>query len=283
MNIQKVCGVTFSAVGNTRKTVGWITETIADALHVPAFYVDFTLPEDRRQPVSFAADELVVFGTPTYAGRVPNKVLPMIQSLFHGDQTPTVAVVTFGNRNFDSSLTELQEELMKLGFCTFAAGAFASEHAFSGKIGSGRPDEADRELIRQFAGKAAGIVQNTEAAAGLHSPVQIRGGEPVGPYYTPLKENGEPAVFLKAKPVTDPALCDDCGLCAAVCPMGSIDAADLSQVPGICIKCQACVKKCPTGAKQFTDADFLSHVAMLEQNYRQRAGSEVFYAGGDFA
>ena len=70
--------------------------------------------------------------------------------------------------------------------------------------------------------------------------------------------------------------CVDCGLCAAVCPMGSISAEDPSQVNGICIKCQACVKKCPTGAKYFDDAAFLSHVAMLEQNFTRPIQAEFF-------
>ncbi|MEW3584266.1 ferredoxin, partial [[Clostridium] symbiosum] len=41
-------------------------------------------------------------------------------------------------------------------------------------------------------------------------------------------------------------------------------------------KCQACVKKCPTNAKYFDDPAFLSHIAMLEQNYTRRAEAEIF-------
>ena len=89
--------------------------------------------------------------------------------------------------------------------------------------------------------------------------------------------DGQPAKFLKAKPQTDPDKCTDCGLCAAVCPMGSIDPADVSSVPGVCIKCQACVVKCPTGAKYFDDPAFLSHKDMLETNYTRRAESQLFF------
>ena len=97
----------------------------------------------------------------------------------------------------------------------------------------------------------------------------------IGPYYTPLKADGSPAKFLKAKPRTDLGKCCNCGVCARACPMGAIDPRNVALVPGLCIKCQACVRKCPRRAKFFEDADFLSHVAMLEQNYTRRAENTV--------
>ena len=92
-------------------------------------------------------------------------------------------------------------------------------------------------------------------------------GDAEAPYYVPKGEDGSPAKFLKAKPLTDLSKCLHCGACAAHCPMGSIDSSDTSNVPGICIKCQACVRGCKQGAKYFEDAAFLSHVRMLEQNF----------------
>ena len=82
---------------------------------------------------------------------------------------------------------------------------------------------------------------------------------------------------LKAKPVTDPDKCVKCGLCARLCPMGSIDPADVSNVAGKCIKCCACVKKCPTGAKYFDHEGYLYHQHELEDQYAaRRAPSEIF-------
>ena len=75
-------------------------------------------------------------------------------------------------------------------------------------------------------------------------------------------------------PLTHWEKCCYCGACARACPMGSIDRETMEAV-GLCVKCQACVRKCTRRAKFFEDADFLSHVAMLEQNYTRRAENTV--------
>ena len=275
MEISGIKAVYFSAVGNTRKVVDAICITLSDELGVPVETVDFTLPDSRKSERTFGPEDLVIFGTPTYAGRVPNKVLPFVQTLFHGQNTPAVSVVTFGNRNFDSSLTELTEELGKNGFKVFGAGAFACRHVFSDIIADGRPDVRDMETLFVFARRIAELVDAVENADSLEVP-KIRDGAPVAPYYTPLGMDGQPAKFLKAKVVTDPTKCDRCGQCARVCPMGSISHENVQEVPGVCIKCHACVRKCPRGAKHFEDPAFLSHVEYLEKNYQRRAEPEIY-------
>jgi ferredoxin len=204
--------------------------------------------------------------------------------------------VTFGNRSFDSSLTELTQELSTRGFRVVAAGAWVCRHVFSHKIAAGRPDALDRAEMDVFADEVFRRLTSLDAdggrcsktldvdggqctkgsvTEGWKSPV-IRGGEPVAPYYIPKGEDGEPAKFLKAKPLTDTAKCTNCGICAEVCPMGSVSKENYADVPGICIKCQACVLKCPEGAKYWDDAAFLSHVRMLENNYTDRKEPEWY-------
>ncbi len=275
MKIGKVYAVYFSAVGNTRQVTEEIAKELGEILGCGRETIDFTLPADRAETHEFPENSLVVFGTPTYAGRIPNKVLPFVQTLFKGNGTPALAVVTFGNRNFDSSLTELKQELEKNDFRVFGAAAFACSHVFSDRIAPGRPDAADLGILREFAAKAGRCIEEAKAPADLASPV-IRGGAPVAPYYTPLGMDGEPAKFLKAVPKTDPEICDNCGTCVRVCPMGSVGPDNVAEITGICIKCQACIVKCPTGAKYFDDPAFLSHVSMLEANYTRRAEPEIY-------
>lgn len=260
-------------------------------------YVDFTLPSQRLVVREFTSKELVLFVVPVYAGRVPNKVLPFVQNLFKGRHTPVVPIVTYGNRNYDNALKELCMELDKNGFLAIGAAAIVGEHAFSDQLAKGRPNEADMKELKTFADaiaqkfiidmKTTGKTVNSMRKEYDICPVnqqqmylnldEIPGDWPLENYYTPLGMDGKPAAFLKAKPKTNGQLCDQCGVCANTCPMGSISRTDCSTVEGICIKCQACIKTCPEGAKYFDDEAFLSHVKMLETHYGKENKNSVYF------
>ena len=275
MKIDNVYGMYFSATGTTEEIVTVIAEKLSEALTPGRDYMefDFTSPGARKMTQSFSKGDLVVFGTPTYAGRVPNVLLPYIKECVKGDGALAVPVVLFGNRNYDDSLIELAGILKDDGLIPIAGGAFVGEHAFSYKLAAGRPDEHDIELAVSFAEQIAGKVSTLDD--GEIVPVKVKGEEHVRPYYTPRDRNGNGIDIRKVKPVTGPE-CDRCGICVEVCPMGSIPEDDPTSCEGICIKCGACVKKCPMECKFFTDENYLYHMHELEEMYARRAEPETF-------
>ncbi len=270
MELKKVWAVYYSATGTTAKVVRAAAEGIAEKLGLPMEERSFTRPGERAETLNFTAEDLVVAGSPTYAGKLPNKLLPDFQEKLRGNGALAVAVVLFGNRSYDNSLAELRAVLEADGFRPIAAGAFVGRHAFTDELAFGRPGWSDLAEVREFAGKTA-----EKVLAGDLTPVQVP-GDPAAPYYVPKGVDGEPVKFLKAKPKTHLSRCNGCGACVRACPMGAIDPADVSQVPGTCIKCQSCVRKCTRGAKYFDDPAFLSHVAMLEQHFREPKENQVF-------
>lgn len=274
MNIKRVCAVCFSPTGNTKRLVRTIGAALAGRLCRPLVQLDLTPPQARETIAEFGTGDLVVIGSPTYAGKLPNKILPDFQTKLKGHGAAAVAVVTFGNRAYDNSLAELVETLRAGGFRPAAAAAFACRHAFTDSLAPGRPGGDDLQAAALFARRTADFLGQL---AEPPDPPSVP-GRADAPYYTPKGEDGQPAQFLKAKPLTLGEACTDCGLCARLCPLGSIDPADVTRVPGVCIKCHACVRGCPRGAKYFDDPAFLSHVAMLNDNFRASKDNEFYFS-----
>lgn len=206
-----VWAVYFSGTGTTERTVTHIAGELARLLAAPCRSLDFTRPQVRQQELNFCQSDLVVLGTPVYAGRVPNVLLPFLREKVRGGGALAVPVVLFGNRNYDDALMELRDILQQDGFRCVAAGAFVGEHSFSRTLGAGRPDDGDmagqsafaREICEKLAGQAG-----TEMAPGpgpgrnAHPPLLHPPGPPRKPHQHPEgeAENG-PGQVRRLRPV----------------------------------------------------------------------------------
>ena len=261
----------FSATDTTKKVVTGIrTELAANTGNEDGLNIDFTLPDKRKVPSTFNTEDIVIGWVPVYAGRVPNVLVNYLKSI-NGNGALAVAVVVYGNRNYDDALVELQDILEETGFKVIAAGAFIGEHSFSRSLAKDRPDEQDMVIVKNFA------KQIGEKIRGRHQTkdVVIKGSRPYSKHYIPKNEKGEPADIRKVTPKTNSS-CTDCKRCASLCPMGSIMYEDVATVTGICIKCGACIKKCPVQAKYYDDRNYLWHKEELEIKFAARREPELF-------
>lgn len=275
MKIKEVWTIYFSPTGTTEKIAKAMGEGLSHSLDAPLKAYDFTLPKMRENFPALGPDSLVVFAMPTYAGKLPNLMLPYLDTM-EGEGALAVAMVTFGNRNFDNSLAELWKILDSKGFTPFAGGAFAAEHSFSYTLGAGRPDGEDLQEVSRFS-KALGESVKASALEELAAGRAEISGDGDAPYYQPRDRKGVFIDIRKVKPKTLKS-CIRCGLCADQCPMGAIDKEDFSLISGICIKCGACVKKCPVKAKFFDDPGFIYHKEELEAMYGgERQKNRLFY------
>lgn len=269
-----VIAMYFSGTGTTEKIVrevaGEIYRLKGERGEGPDT-IDFTPFENRKKSYVFSEKDILVFGVPVIAGRVPNVLLPFLETI-EGNGALAVPVVLYGNRNFDDALIELRNILEERGFHTVAAGAFIGEHSFSRKLAAGRPDKEDIKIADGFAADICGKL----AEGSLRTPVKVDGQEPLRPYYKPRDRKGNHINILKVKPKLDESKCTKCGICAEVCPMGSIKKDAPGVVDGICIKCCGCEKKCPEGALYFDDPGYLYHKEELELGYPDRKEPKLF-------
>ncbi len=267
---QKIKTLYFSATGTTEKIVTGIADKLAENMAVEVSNaIDLTLPGNRSKSVLFSENDVVIVGVPVYAGRVPNVLLKYLNAI-DGNGAFAIAVVVYGNRNYDDALIELKDILESKKFKVIAAGAFIGEHSFSKTLAKNRPDEKDMVIASHFASGIYGKVSRQE-----FQTIIVKGNSPYRNYYRPINKEGIPVDIRRVKPKTN-GNCTDCKLCVKVCPMGSIDSDDTSRLNGICIKCGACIKKCPVQAKYYDDEDYLRHKKELEIEFKKRKEPELF-------
>lgn len=264
----------FSPTGTTKRLVEKLAielNDLGDGSGIASY--EFTRPEKRKflvedinQMVAKTSEkDIILFGVPVYAGRVPNILLKSFMGMNGGGRW-VVPVVVYGNRHYDDALLELTRILSHANFKILAQGAFIGEHAFSRKLAAGRPDGLDFEAIHRFA-------EAITFKCVSKLPVLFDNETPLRPYYRPKNQKGEYFDFKAIKPHTDEK-CNSCGICAKVCPMGAIDLTIYSEIVGSCIKCCACVKNCPVQSKTFIDKSFVDHKEELETLFAVRKQAE---------
>ena len=228
MEIKRVFAAYFSPTGGSERYV----REIAQRLEADYQAIDLTTPAGRGVERRFTAQDLVIFGAPVYAGRLPSVAGGLFTHL-KGEGTPAVFTVSYGNRAFEDALLEEQDLCQANGFVGVAGSAWIAPHTFSDRIAAGRPDQADLARVDAFVNQLRRVL-----AAPQAPELQLPGNHPYRstspmPFHPQAGEG-----------------CTRCGLCAKICPAGAIPKEDpRSTDPEVCIDCLACVKRCPAHAR----------------------------------
>ena len=240
MNTPKWIIAHFSPTGGIKR----VADAIAAGFSVPVAEMDLTKADSA---FSLGERDGLMAVLPVFAGRVPQIALERLSAL-KGSGQKAVAVVVYGNREFDDALLETRDALEANGFRVIAAAAFIAEHSMLRSIANRRPDAEDEALCRQF---AADVMAKADDAA----PVQVPGNTP----YKELK----PSAFHPAASES----CVKCGVCAQQCPVGAIPMDDPSQTNNdLCINCMRCVEICPQNCRALPEGFRNMITQMLNQN-----------------
>ena len=225
--------ICFSPTGGTKKVADILAESLAGD------YKEIDLCKDI-EPMALSADDICLVSVPSYGGRVPGIALERLEKIKAAGARAIMNCV-YGNREWEDTLTELQDTLESIGFTCVAAVAAVAEHSIFRQFAAGRPDTEDAAELAGFAAQIQAKLDSEKTdmpeLEGSHGTYKEYNG-------TPFKPEGDER-------------CTGCGLCTQECPVGAIDSADpKGNDKDKCISCMRCISICPNHARDF-DAEYM--------------------------
>lgn len=226
---MKIYDVCFSPTGGTKR----VSAMLCQALAKETVSVDLTARDVDFGCVSLTSEDIALIAVPSYSGRVPAVAVERLNML-HGNGARAILVCVYGNRAYEDTLVELRDTTCRAGFKVIAAVAAIAEHSIARQYAAKRPDEADEAVLHDFAAQIRQKIDNGYM------------GEPEIPGNRPYRNVAGASIVPKAT-----RACVKCGVCAAKCPVGAIDANDPTQVDiKLCISCMRCMAVCPHDARR---------------------------------
>ncbi len=246
MDIQTATVIVFSPTGATQKIVNSIVKGAGIA---QSAMIDLTSQTIRECPNPYVEGDLVLIGVPVYSEGIPAILIPFLKNL-KGQNKPVVLVAVYGNMSEGVALNELRSITEASGFHVVGAASFIGEHSFSTQkspVAAGRPNNEDLKKAEEF-GKM--IIDKLHKLNDLSS-ITLK-----------IPESNKLQLLLKMNmhfnmarlyskgPIVNPDLCNHCGLCAKLCPVGAIDSSTMKVHTKQCLRCCSCVKRCPRHARK---------------------------------
>lgn len=247
--------ICFSPTGGTQKVADILANEFAENKTV----VDLTDRNLNFGGISLSEDDVALIAVPSYSGRVPAIAVKRIAAI-NGNGAKAVLVCVYGNRAYEDTLTELRDTATKAGFRVIASVAAVAEHSILRNFAQGRPDEADRKQLIEFAEQIRG-----KLLSGNTTEPNIPGNRP----YRKISATGMIPKATRA--------CTNCGLCARKCPVGAIDGNDFHHIDReACISCMRCVAICPQKARKVSPLMLFLGKMMLNKACSKRKENELY-------
>lgn len=247
--------IVFSCAGTTKK----VADAIASEFGGEVESINLTSQDFAVLEIS-GEDNIFLFAVPVWGGRVPALAMDRLREI-KGNGRNAIAVVVYGNRDYDDALLELCDTLSEQGFKVIAAAAFIAEHCIFPTVATNRPDEIDAVAISRFVQDC----KNAIATGNILDLSKVKGNRPY------KKTGGVPL-----HPQTDREKCVKCHVCVTSCPYDAIHPDSLETNNDKCSSCCHCISVCTQGARRFSGIMYKTVKFGFEKMCSRRREPEIF-------
>lgn len=249
--------INFSPTGCTNK----IGDEICHGLN-RTVYKKIDLTYEEKAVLNLDSTDIAIIGMPVYRGGLPDVAIARFKEI-HGNATPCVVYVVYGNRDAGFALSELRQLASSQGFIPVAGGIFIGEHSFSSSvypIANNRPDRLDLLKASDFGRMVSDVLNKANVDHAITDDFKL----------IERKET------LRIPSYIDLSLCRHCGHCVSVCPVSAIRIrGEVVEVDDKkCITCMACVKSCPVRARFVGDDSLKNITRKLHELSKERMEPE---------
>jgi ferredoxin/flavodoxin len=262
---NKVFIVYFSPAGSTRH-VARLMEKRFRELGTEPFLFDLAENSGLSQVISeqIKEDSCLIVGSPVYVSHAVPPIMQFLAELAPAQAT-AVPFVTWGGASSGIALFEMARELDKKGFTILGAAKVLAVHCLMWQLehplGEGHPNSEDERMIQKLVDEINRKMQShglrgmdlsdlAYQKEEIHAEMEKMSLE-VAKSHMPIRE-------------IDEQLCNQCEICAEVCPTASIGFAPYPVFGQNCIYCFSCMRSCPEGAIQ-------ANLSEVWQRIRERA------------
>jgi len=280
---KKVFIVYFSPAGSTRRVAEVIEKKF---LSLGAEVAAFDLAECSRDVATVISQEMAAskgksclfIGSPVYVSHVVPIVMEFIAGLTENTRSFAVPFVTWGGACSGISLYEAGEELLNKGFAILGAAKILAVHSlmwtFENPLGNKHPDADDHRMVET-------LVNSINQKLHQDNPTGIKLSDLA--YQTEEHHAEMEKVSLQdakahmPKRTIDTELCNQCQVCAEVCPTDAVGFEPYPVFGDSCVFCFNCMKKCPEQAINADFSEVWQRIKDRGEFFSEQPYTQIFY------
>jgi ferredoxin/flavodoxin len=278
--------VYFSPAGSTRRVAAVIEKKfVALGTEVSAFDLagcsGDVATEISQQMAASKEKSCLFIGSPVYVSHVVPPVMEFIAGLTENSHSFAVPFVTWGGACSGIALYETGKELLSKGFTVLGAAKILAVHSLmwtlENPLGNRHPDAGDDRMVEELVNFVNRELHQDNPKGIKLSDLAYQTEE----HHTEMEiVSLEDAKEHMPRRTIDTELCNQCRVCAEVCPTDAVGFTPYPVFGDSCVFCFTCMKKCPEQAINADFSEVWQRIKDRAELFSEQPYSQIFIGDG---